>query len=81
MNTKQKMIDIYKKYGFDMPQKAYYKRINNRIYFATDFQDGEEIEFFWNCDKPNACALGNAFYVNKNGNSNLINISEIEPIK
>ena len=43
-------------------------------------KDGEEIEFFWCSDKPNTCALGNAFYKNKNGTSNLINISELDII-
>ncbi len=80
MLTKQKMIDLYKYYGFDFPMNARYKRFDNRIYFATDFKDGEEIEFFWNCDKPSACALGNAFYRNKEGASNLVNIKELIPI-
>jgi hypothetical protein len=80
MLNQQEMINIYKHYGFDMPLKAKYKRINNRIYFNGDFKDGEEIEFFWCSDKPNTCALGNAFYKNKNGTSNLINISELDII-
>lgn len=77
MQTKQKMIDSYKYYGFDFPMKARYKRFNNRIYFSTNFKDGEEIDFFWSCDKPSACALGSAFYMNKEGMSNLINIKEL----
>lgn len=81
MEEKQRMIDIYKKYGFDMPLKAKYKRSKNRIYFSGDFKDGEEIEFFWNCEQPNACAKGNAFYFGKSSVSNLVNISELEPIK
>lgn len=76
--NKQDMINIYKQYGFDMPLKAKYKRFDNRIYFATDFQDNEEIEFFWHCDKPSACAIGNAFYVGKDGFSHLVNIKELE---
>jgi hypothetical protein len=63
-----------------MPLKAKYKRFDNRIYFATDFKDGEEIYFFWNCDKPSACAKGNAYYMNKKGYSQLINIKELVPI-
>lgn len=79
--NKQVMINIYKNnYGFDMPLKAKYKRFDNRIYFAGDFQDGEEIEFFWICDKPSACAIGNAFYVGKNGISHLVNFKALESI-
>lgn len=81
MNTKQQMIDSYKQNGFNMPLKAYYKRNNNRIYFPGDFQDGEEIEFVWNCDKPSACARGNAFYMSKDGMSRLVNIKELIPIE
>jgi hypothetical protein len=58
--------------------KGTYKRNNNRIYFSSDFEDNEEIYFFWNCEKPNACAIGNVWYKNKKGITNLINISEIE---
>ena len=81
INDKQKMIDIYKKYGYDMPLNARYKRDKNRVYFCNDFKDGEEITFFWNCAKPNACASGSAFYTGKNSISNLVNISELEPIE
>lgn len=81
MLSKQEMIDNYKYYGYDFPLKAHYKRHHNRIYFADNFKENEEIEFFWNCDKPSACALGNAFYINKNGNSQLINIKDLIPNK
>jgi hypothetical protein len=80
MQSKQKMIDLYKHYGFNFPLKAQYIRQSNRIYFSGDFEDKEEIEFFWNCEKPSACARGNAFYMNKNGTSQLINIKELELI-
>lgn len=77
MNDMYRMIDLYRKYGYEFPVKANYKRNKNRIYFAGDFKDGEEIEFFWNCDKPSACAIGNAFYINKSGTSKLVNIKEL----
>ena len=80
MNDKYKMIDIYKKYGYNMPMKARYKRDKNRIYFYGDFYDGEEIEFFWNCEKPNACARGNVWYRSKDKGSHLVNIKELEAI-
>jgi len=78
MQSKQKMIDSYKYYGFNFPLKAQYIRQSNRFYFSDDFEDREEIEFFWNCDKPSACARGNAFYMNKKGTSKLVNIKELE---
>jgi hypothetical protein len=78
--NKQDMINLYKPYGFNMPMKAVYKRFPNRIYFSTDFQDGEEIEFFWNCDKPSTCAIGNAFYIGKDSISRLVNIKELKVI-
>ena len=80
MHSKQKMIDLYKYYGFNFPLKARYKRTSTRIYTIMNFKDNEEIEFFWNCDKPSACARGNAFYMNKNKISQLVNIKELEPI-
>ena len=47
------MIDYLKqKYGFNFPMKAKYKRNKNRIYFSGDFEDGEEIEFYYMSDKP-----------------------------
>lgn len=79
--SKQNMIDIYKYYGFDFPLKARYKRSSSRIYSVMNFKDNEEIEFFWNCDKPSVCAIGNAYYVNKEGFSNLVNIKDLESIE
>ena len=80
MQERQKMIDIYKKYGYNMPLKAKYKRDSNRIYFTNDFKDGEVVSFFWICDKPTACAEGYAFYSGDSNMSNLINIKELELI-
>lgn len=78
--SKQQMIEVYKQYGFDMPLKAKYKRNPNRIYFSGNFQDNEEIEFFWDVEKPSSCALGYAFYMGKDGGTQLVNIQELEPI-
>jgi uncharacterized protein YlbG (UPF0298 family) len=47
----------------------------------TDFEDGEEIYLYKSCEKPNACAIGNVFYKNKQGQYNLINVNEIEVIE
>lgn len=79
-DTNEMRKHLLKNYGYDFPAKAKYKRSKNRIYFITDFQDGEEIEFFWNCDKPNSCAKGYAFYMSKDANFKMIHISEIESI-
>jgi len=79
MEDKQKMIDrLYKDYNIKFPYKAKYKRSSSRIYFITDFKEGEEITFWWDCEKPNACAKGNAFYINNKGESRLVNINELE---
>ena len=81
MEEKLKMIDmLYKNYNIRFPYKAKYKRDSNRIYFAGDFRDGEEVTFWWNCGKPSACAIGNAFYINNKGNQQLINIKELESL-
>jgi hypothetical protein len=66
---------------FKYPQKSKYKRSPNRIYFLGDFQDGEEIEFAYKCEKPSADAIGNVWYKScKNGYMNLINIKELEEV-
>ena len=80
MRDKQRMIDMYKGYGFDMPLKAKYKRDPNRIYFIGDFKDGEIIKFSWCCEKPSACAIGNVFYESEHEPSQLVNIRDLEPI-
>ena len=80
MRNRQEMINVYKKYSYDIPIKARYKRGKNRIYFYGDFHDGEEIEFFRNCEKPNACAKGNVWYRSKDKGSKLVNIKELEAI-
>ena len=82
IERKQKQIDYIKQhYGFDFPMVARYKRFDNRVYFATDFKDGELIEFFYMVDVPSAMALGNAFYqsIDRFTGSKLINIKELEP--
>jgi len=76
MLSKQDGIGIYKKYGFNMPLKAHYKRFDNRIYFSYDFDDNEEIEFFCYCERPSANAMGNAFYKGKKG-VRLVNVKEL----
>lgn len=67
-------------YGFNFPKTAKYRRASNRIYFGTDFDDGEEITFAWMCNQPNANARGNAFYYSPKHGYRLINISELGTI-
>lgn len=74
---KLRMINLYKKYGYNFPVKAIYHKPENVIPFITDFKDGEEITFWWNCEKPSSCALGYAYYSNKQGQKNLVNIKNI----
>ena len=75
------MIKTYEKYGYNMPLKAKYKRVDDRVYFANDFKDGEIVTFFWNCSKPSACSEGYAFYIGDDLLSKLVNIKELEPIE
>ena len=76
-NKIKNMIRLYKTYGLKAPIKGKYKRDIHRVYFSGDFNDGEEVNFLRNCEKSSACAIGNAFYINKEDSSNLINISEL----
>jgi hypothetical protein len=63
----------------EFPKKAKYKRNENRIYFYGDFEDGEEIEFAYRCDKPNASAIGNVWYKScgDKWKMNLVNIRDL----
>lgn len=66
---------------FNYPLKAKYKRFSNRIYFMTDFENGEEIEFAYRCEKPSAEGLGNVWYKScKTGYINLVNVKELEEL-
>ena len=81
MKTKQEQIDyLYKHYGYKFPMKAKYIRSSDRIYFSNDFQDREEIEFEWYCEKPSGNADGYAYYIGKNEFAKLVHISELEAI-
>lgn len=80
MNSKE-MIDYLKEhYGFNFPTKAKYKRSKNRIYFSGDFDDGEEIEFYYMTDKPSSNAKGYAYYrsIKNPSKTMLVNINREE---
>lgn len=67
----------------DFPKRAIYRVPKNRIPFLTDFEDGEEIEFYRFISRPNAWKEGLAQYKSVNGkfNYNLINIKDLEKIE
>lgn len=64
----------------NFPKKGIYRRDVNRIYFSTDFKDGEEITFCGFHGKPNTHKQGLARYTN-GSKIKLINIRDIEPIE
>ena len=64
----------------NFPKKGRYKRDVNRIYFSTDFKDGEEITFCSFSCRPNAHKQGLARYTN-GSKTRLVNIRDIEPIE
>ncbi len=69
----------------DFPKRAIYRKPENRIPFLTDFEDGEEVEFYYFANRPAAISEGLAFYksskLDKNWKYNLVNIRELEPIE
>lgn len=79
MNNKEMIDYIENQYGFKFPMRTRYKRDKNRIYFSGDFDDGEEIEFFYMTNKPGSNAKGYAFYksIKNPWKQKLINIEEL----
>ena len=61
--------------------KYKYKHKSNRIYFITDFEDNEIVEFAYDCEKPSAKAQGFAYYQNKGGITKLCAKDDLVPIK
>ena len=62
----------------EFPLKAKYKRHKNRIYFVTDFGDGEEIEYDGKVEKPSANAQGYRYYINSRGKSRVVHYEDLE---
>jgi hypothetical protein len=78
MMTKAEQIEYLRKnYNHSFPINAKFKRSDNRIYFAGDFEDNEAITFDTMCSKPSSCGYGNAWYKGVNGVSKLINVAEV----
>lgn len=77
MMTKERTED-YSNVNF--PLRAKYKRHENRIYFATDCKDGEELEYYGECEKPNSNALGYRYYKDSKGYIHLIHYTDIEEV-
>ena len=62
------------------PEKAKYVRHENRIYFATDCQDGEELIYYGKCEKPSSNAMGYREYKDSKGYIRLIHYEDIVAI-
>lgn len=65
----------------DFPVRARYKRKDNRIYFVTDFEDGEELEYYGKVEKPSSNAMGYRYYKNSKGNIRLTHYTDLEVIE
>ena len=63
--------------NYEFPLKAKYVRHENRIYFITDCEDGEELTYVGKCEKPIANANGYREYKDSRGRVRLIHINEI----
>ena len=61
--------------------KYKYKHNPNRIYFITDFEDNEIVEFAYDCEKPSAKSQGFAYYQNKDGITKLCAKDDLIPIE
>ena len=77
-NQKRNREYLLRNYGFDFPERAIYKRQPDRIYFATDFVDKEEVTFAYMCEKSTSNAAGYAVYSSYRNVYRLVNIEELE---
>ena len=61
------------------PEVAVYRRKKNRVYFISDFEDGEVIQFFSFTDRRSSTDEGYAFYI---GGTlpRIVNIKELEAL-
>lgn len=66
----------YRKVEF--PLKAKYKRHKCRIYFVTDFKDGEELEYYGKVEKPASNAKGYRWYKNSQGKIKVVHYNDLE---
>lgn len=64
----------------EFPLCAKYKRHENRIYFATDCEDGEELEYYGKVEKPSSNAAGYRHYKDSKGFLHLIHYTDIEAV-
>lgn len=67
--------------NMEFPLYAKYKRSKDRIYFATDFEDGEELEYYGKVEKPSSNAMGYRYYKNSKGYIRLTHYTDLEIIK
>ena len=64
----------------NFPLKAKYKRMANEAYYEKSFKDNEIIEFAYYDNIPSAYARGYAWYKNKRGILNIVNIKSLEKL-
>ncbi len=62
----------------DFPKETYYIRHPNRIYFSTDFYDGEKIFYYNKHTKPSSNARGYRWYRNMHGLMKLVHWTDIK---
>ena len=62
----------------NFPETTEYIRNKNRLYFSTDFKDGEKIMFFSKCEKPSSNAAGYRLYQNEVVDIKLIHWNDIK---
>ena len=64
----------------EFPKKAKYVRHKDRIYFATDCQDGEELTYYGKHEKSSSSAMGYREYKDSHGFIHLIHYNDIVAI-
>lgn len=64
----------------EFPQIARFVRHSNRIYFITDFEDGEILTYYGRVEKPSSNAKGYRLYLGKN-QIRMVHFNDIEEVK
>ena len=62
----------------EFPLHAKYKRHEGRIYFSTNCEDGEELEYYGKVEKPSINAEGYRYYKDSKGFIHLIHYADLE---
>lgn len=64
----------------NFPMYGYYVRRPSRLYTISDFADGEYVRYLCACESRSATAKGYAWYIDINGNSRMIHISDVRDV-